>query len=77
MGFWPQQLNGGSGGSGANPQVPSGTIDGTNTTFDYTGTLNNLFLNGAFQTPNVDYTASTGVISFTVAPVKGSVLYAT
>ena len=76
MSYWPQDLEGGS-GSGANPQTPSGTIDGNNTSFTVTGALNNLFVNGEFQTPNIDYTFSTGTISFTVAPPKGSVIYST
>lgn len=76
MPYWPQQEEGGS-GSGANPQTPSGTIDGNNTSFTVTGALNNLFVNGAFQTPNVDYTFSGGTISFTIAPPVGSVIYAT
>ena len=40
--YWIQDLEGGS-GSGANPQVPGGTVNGTNTSFTYTGALNNLF----------------------------------
>lgn len=76
MPYWLLTETGGS-GSGANPQTPSGVIDGNNTSFTVVGALNNLFLNGAFQTPNIDYTFSAGTISFTVAPVRGSVLYAT
>ena len=77
MAYWIQDLEGGS-GSGANPQTPSGTIDGVNSAFTYTGALNNLFVNGAFQTPSIDYTVpSSGNISFTVPPVKGSVIYST
>lgn len=76
MPYWILTETGSSGG-GANPQIPSGTVDGNNTSFTYTGTLNNLFVNGAFQTPNIDYTASAGTISFTIAPPKGSVIYST
>lgn len=76
MPYWPLSETGGS-GSGANPQTPSGTVDGVNTVFGITGALNNLFVNGSFQTPNIDYTFSGGNVSFTVAPPKGSVLYAT
>ena len=75
--YWILTETGGSGGAGANPQVPGGAVNGTNTSFTYTGALNNLFVNGAFQTPNVDYTASGGNISFTIAPPQGSILYAT
>ena len=77
MPYWPQDIE--SSGSGANPQTPSGTIDGSNTSYTVTGALNNLFLNGAFQTPGIDYTynAGTHTISFTVPPTKGSVIYST
>lgn len=78
MANWLLTETGGSGGGGgSNPQIPGGTIDGSNTAFTYNGTLNNLFLNGSFQTPNVDYTSAGGNISFTIAPPKGSVIYAT
>ena len=78
MAYWPQDETGGS-GSGANPQTPSGAVDGSNTTFIVTGALNNLFVNGSFQTPNIDYTYNSGThtISFTIAPPPGSVIYAT
>ncbi len=68
-------------GSGYNPQVPAGTVDGVNGTFTVNGQLHNLYLNQGFQTPNIDYTisisGSTTTINFVVPPVKGSVLYAT
>ncbi len=71
------QKEGSGSGSGSNPQTPSGTIDGSNKIFTFTGALNNLFLNEGFQTPNVDYTVSGTTITFTIAPVPGSVIYMT
>lgn len=71
-----------SGGGGSNPQSPqSGAIDGTNTVFTFKSPLNNLFVNEGFQTPGVDYTStisgSTITVTFVVAPVPNSVIYAT
>jgi len=65
----------------SNQQTPSGTVDGSNRTFTVTAPLNNLFVNEGFQTPNVDYmttqSGNTITITFTVAPVAGSIIYAT
>lgn len=76
MAFFNQKETGG-GGAAANPQTPSGTVDGSNTIFTVTLPLNNLYVNEGFQTPNVDYTLSGTTITFVVAPPKNSVIYAT
>lgn len=66
-----------SGGATLNPQVPVGVIDGSNVTFTVTGTIQLLFLNGAFQTPaGTDYTLSGTTITYVNPPPTGSNHYA-
>lgn len=62
-------------------ETPSGTINGSNTSFSLAQTPNTdsllLYLNGAFQTPGgVDYTLSGTTITFVNAPLTGSILRA-
>ncbi len=66
----------------SNPQSPvTGVIDGSNAVFTFAAPLNNLYVNGEFQTPGVDYTSTqsgnTITVTFTVAPVPNSTIYAT
>jgi hypothetical protein len=60
-------------------QVPSGTINGTNTVFTISGgtpVLAMVFLNGIYQTPGgFDYTLSGSTITFNTAPSVGSHIY--
>jgi hypothetical protein len=62
--------------SGLSSEVPSGTIDGVNTNFLVAHSPKLLFLNGAFQTPSIDYTLSgsapTITISYVTAPPAGT-----
>lgn len=53
------------------PQTVSGTINGVNTIFTVAATFNMLFLAGAFQTPNIDYTLLGLTITFTYPPTIG------
>ena len=70
-----------AGGSG-NPihvqmaiETPSGSINGSNTSFSLANTpgagTTQVFLNGLQQVGGVDYTISSGTITFNVAPVSG------
>lgn len=66
----------GSHGTPTNPQIPSGTINGVNTTFTVTGSISALFLNGGFQIPSgTDYTLSGTTITFVNPPPSGSNLF--
>lgn len=66
-----------SSGTAANPQVPSGTINGVNVTFSISGTISALFLNSGFQMPSgVDYTLSNTTITFVNPPPSGSTMFA-
>lgn len=58
-------------------EVPSGTIDGTNTTFTIANTPTTaikLYLNGIRQKLSTDYTFSGTTITFTTAPTSGDLL---
>lgn len=76
----------GSGGAVYNPvyaEVPSGTINGSNTVFTLAGTPSpssslQLYLNGQLQEEGVgnDYTLSGQTITFAAGPLTGSVLLA-
>lgn len=61
-------------------ETPSGTINGSNTSFTLANTptsgSEHLFLNGILQKSGAgnDYTISTNTITFTTAPVSGDVL---
>lgn len=60
---------------------PTGDINGINQDFDLTATPNPsascvVFLNGAFQTPTIDYTISGNTITMVVAPPTDSILRA-
>lgn len=62
--------SGGAGGSLV-PQIVSGTINGSNTTFTIGAAISGksfIVLNGATQIENVDYTLSGTTITYTVAP---------
>lgn len=52
-------------------QTPDGLINGTNTVYTVTSTFNELFLAGAFQTPNVDYVQTGLSLAFTYPPTIG------
>lgn len=58
-------------------QVPSGTINGTNTVFTFTVSPALLFLtyNGQLLTPGVGYTLAGNTVTLTVAPQPGDTLY--
>lgn len=67
-----------SGGEVSN-ETPAGVIDGTNKTFTFANTPNpatslEVYLNGMYMTPDVDYTLTDDTIVFVEAPVVGSVL---
>jgi len=72
----------GGGGSSANfvtNEVPSGTVDGFNTTFTLAhtpiaGTL--MLFQGVILMPATDYTLSTATITFVTAPPIGAVINA-
>jgi len=64
-------------------ETPSGTINGSNTTFTLANTpvvgSEQVFLNGILQEPggSNDYTISSGTISFVTAPQTGDRLRVT
>lgn len=66
-------VTGGSGGgSTLTSEIPSGTIDGTNTVFTVANTPIEFFWNGQFQNPNAgDYAYATGTITMATAPSPG------
>lgn len=69
-----------SSGTPVYAEVPSGTIDGTNTTFTLAHNPNptaslQLYLNGGFQKQGSDYILSGNIITFSAAPL-GSALIA-
>jgi hypothetical protein len=67
---------GSSTGGGSNPQIPTGTINGSNTIFTVTGTISALYVNGQFMVPGgVDYTLSGQTITLVTAPPAGSTIY--
>jgi len=69
-------IDGGAPSAGAGTPVtetPSGTLNGSNVTFTISNTPSpsasfELFLNGVFQRPSIDYTISGATITYTVAP---------
>lgn len=70
-------LSTGSNVSYADLETPSGTINGSNTTFTLTHTPNpsvslQLYENGIMQRAGVDYTLSGSTITMTQAPMGGS-----
>lgn len=65
----------GSGGA-LNPQVPSGTIDGSNDTFTITGTIQMVTQNGKVLDPSTEWSVSGTTLTLTVAPDPGDSLYA-
>ena len=73
--------NSGSGAVFHDDETPSGTVDGTNTSFTV-GTSPSpasslqLFLNGVLQEYGVDYTLATAAITFASPPSSGSTLLA-
>lgn len=63
---------GGGGGGNLASEVPTGTIDGSNTMFSVANAPIQFFWNGQLQNPNVpDYTYAAGVITMTTAPNPG------
>lgn len=66
-----------SGGTSAlNPQTPSGTIDGSNTSFTISGTISLVTQNGKVLDPSAEWTVSGTTLSLTIAPDTGDSLYA-
>src|SRR5215471_1680589 len=65
---------GGGGGTAGTWEVPTGTLNGTNTTFTLSATpaTNSLllFMDGVEQEPGTDYTLSGATITYTVAPLS-------
>lgn len=62
-----------SGGGTLTIETPVGDIDGNNKVFTTTNNPVTVFLNGAYQTPDEDYTLSgTYTITFVNAPLSGS-----
>ena len=63
-------------------EVPSGTVDGVNTSFTltanpvYSSTVH-IYLNGLLQRQGTDYTVSGTAVSFTNAPAAGEEILAT
>lgn len=55
------------GGGSLNPQQPSGTINGINGIFTYTGSISLLFVDGVQQNPS-EYTAVSGTLTVTNVP---------
>lgn len=70
-----------SGGSGATyfKEIPSGSINSSNTSFSITHTpasnTFSVFRNGVMQVPSVDYTISGTTITYLYAPSTGDTLY--
>jgi len=65
----------------ADGETPSGTADGSNVTFTLAhtpapATSLQLFVNGDFQVPTVNYTISGATVTFTNAPASGDVITA-
>lgn len=65
----------------ADNETPSGTVNGTNTSFTLVNSPNPsaslmLFVNGVLQIQGTDYTLSSGTITFTSAPSTGALLTA-
>jgi len=70
-------LGGGTSGVMVNGEVPTGDIDGNNTIFTLAHTPANslkVYLGGARQKENEDYTVVGAVITFITAPMTGSIL---
>lgn len=67
-------------GTGINPQVPTGTINGTNKTFSATGVINVVGADGQILTPVTDYSTSynsgTNVTTITYVQAPQSQVYA-
>lgn len=77
----PGSSGGGSGALFAAGEVPSGTINGSNTTFGLAAAPSPalgliLTLNGLVQQQGVDYTLSSATITFATAPATSSILIA-
>ncbi len=76
MGIFVSCAGGGGGINFAGSEVPSGTVDGTNTTYTLAHTATSdslqLFWNGVRQYPTTDYTISGATITMTYAPASGS-----
>jgi hypothetical protein len=68
---------GGAGGLAAIQEIPTGTIDGSNTVFTlaqtpFAASAVQVYLNGVYRTPTTDYTISGSTITFVVAPPNAS-----
>jgi hypothetical protein len=73
---WEPKPGGSGGGTAVTQEVPTGTINGTNTTFTLSAAPSPassllLFLNGVEQLPGTDYTLSGSTITYINAPVAG------
>lgn len=71
---------GGGSGTYTSNETPSGTINSSNTSFTLahtpvSGTVS-LYLNGLYQVPSVDYTISSGTVTYSSAPFTGDSLMA-
>lgn len=83
FGRYPVSGSGGGGGGGGTPyqEVPSGTINGVNTTFTVSTTPNSaaafsLYQDGLILIQGVDYTLAGTTITMATAPLFGQTLYA-
>lgn len=77
----PPGTGGGGSFSQAQDETPSGTVDGSNTTFTLVNAPNSgaslqLFVNGVLANQGTDYTLSTNTVTFASAPATGAVLVA-
>lgn len=74
----PLIVGGGSSGTFATREVPSGAINGSNVTFTLAHTpisgSESVFRNGILQTSSGDYTIAGAVITYGVAPLTGDKL---
>lgn len=80
-GKWEPQTPLPSGGTTAVREVPSGTLNGANTSFTLSFTPSPaaslaLYLNGVEQVPTTDYTISSATITYTVAPKSTDLMIA-
>ena len=66
--------------SGVIKEIPTGTVNGSNTSFVLANTPNvsatvQVFINGVLQEVTTDYTISSATISMVSAPVAGQKIY--
>ena len=61
-------------------EVPSGTVNGVNTSFTlsslpHSAKAVDVYINGLLQRLTTDYTISGSIVSFVIAPSSGQVVY--